>query len=142
VSCTWSAYDRAFSDNVQDLWYNAKESGWGINITQQGSIAFATLFTYDTNGQGLWLVMSKGDETASGGFTGPLYKLTGPAFNASPWTAVSLQQVGTMTLAFTTGSAGTLTYTYNGVTVAKPIERQVFGQLRTDCGPQDVVGSE
>ncbi|HZZ92136.1 MAG TPA: trypsin-like peptidase domain-containing protein [Usitatibacter sp.] len=136
-TCTWSAFDRGFSDNVQDLWWNPSESGWGINLTQQGSIVFATLFTYDASGQGLWLVMSNGAQDSAGNFSGTLYRTTGPAFDASPWTAANAQAVGTMSLAFTDGDDGTLTYTYNGITVTKKITRQVFGQMRTDCGSQD-----
>jgi hypothetical protein len=47
---------------------------------------------------------------------------------------VSQAPVGTMTFAFTSGNAGTLTYTVNGTTVTKSIQRQVFGAQRTDCG--------
>jgi len=136
-TCTWSAFDRGFSDNVQDLWWNPAEPGWGVNLTQQGSTLFATLFTFDANGQGLWLVMSGGTPAGTSGYSGPLYQTTGPAFNATPWTAATPHQVGTMTLSFTDGNDGTLQYTYNGVSVSKPITRQVFGVLKTDCGPQD-----
>ena len=141
-TCTWSAYDRGFSDNVQDLWWNPAESGWGLNLTQQGATLFATLFTYDANGKGLWLVMSSGTPSGTNGYSGALYQTSGPAFNASPWVPATAQQVGTMTVSFTDGDDGTLQYTYNGVSVSKSITRQVFGALRTDCGPQDTVGSE
>src|SRR5690606_32175309 len=47
--------------NHTGLYYNPSESGWGINVSQQGDIAFATLFTYDTDGAPLWLVMSRGN---------------------------------------------------------------------------------
>jgi hypothetical protein len=141
-TCTWSAFDRAFSDNFQDLWWNPSESGWGVNVTHQGSILFATLFTYDASGQPLWLVMSNGASTSAGQFSGPLYRVTGPAFNASPWGTATPQQVGTMSFSFSDGDDGTLTYTVNGVSVTKTITRQVFGALRTDCGPQDEVGPE
>jgi len=136
-SCTWSAFDRSASDNFQDLWWNPNESGWGVNLTHQGSILFATLFTYDATGKGLWLVMSNGAQTAPGKFNGTLYQTTGPAFNASPWTAATPQPVGSMSFSFVDGNTGTLTYTYNGTSVTKSIQRQVFGALRTDCGPQD-----
>jgi hypothetical protein len=38
-----------------------------------------------------------------------------------------------MSFVFTNGNAGTLTYTYHGVTVTKPIQRQVFAPLKTQC---------
>jgi hypothetical protein len=132
--CKWSAFDRSFSDNFQDLWWNPSESGWGVNVTHQGDIVFATLFTYGADGKPLWLVMSKGDRTSAGTYSGPLYRTTGPAFDASPWHPVTLTQVGTMTFSFSSGDAGTMTYTVDGVTVTKSIERQTFGALRPDCG--------
>ena len=49
-TCVWSAFDRSFSNNFQDLWWNPSESGWGVNVAHQGDILFATLFTYDENG--------------------------------------------------------------------------------------------
>ncbi|HSU44293.1 MAG TPA: M64 family metallopeptidase, partial [Casimicrobiaceae bacterium] len=42
--------DLAKATNYQDLWWNApagSESGWGINITHQGTTLFVTWFTYD-----------------------------------------------------------------------------------------------
>ena len=133
-TCTWSAFDRSFSNNVQDLWFNPNEPGWGVNIAQHGNTIFATLFTYDRNGKGMWLVLPAGEQTADGKFSGPIYTTSGPAFNASPWHSISFNAVGTMNFDFTNGNAGTLTYTVNGVTVTKSIQRQVFGNVRTDCG--------
>jgi hypothetical protein len=42
-----------------------------------------------------------------------------------------------MSFAFTNGNAGTITYTYNGVTVTKAIQRQVFAPLKTRCEAGD-----
>lgn len=134
ATCTWSAFDRSYSTNFQDLWWNPAEPGWGVNITHQGDILFATLFTYDANGQGMWLVMSNGQRTGTAQYSGTLYRTSGPRFDASPWTPVSLTPVGDMSFWFTNGNAGTMTYTVNGVQVVKSIQRQVFAPLRPDCG--------
>ena len=48
------------TDNYTDLWWNADESGWGINFNHQGQTLFATLFTYGADGQPDWFVMSDG----------------------------------------------------------------------------------
>ena len=43
--------------NYQGLWWKApaeSESGWGISLTHQGDIIFATWFTYDFDGKPLW----------------------------------------------------------------------------------------
>lgn len=129
----------AAGPNYQDLWWRApagSESGWGVNLTHQGNIIFATWFTYDANGKGLWLVMPDGERVGSTGtFTGALYRTTGPAFNASPWNPaqVAATQVGTATFAFDDANSGTFSYTVNGVTQSKPITRQVFGTPATVC---------
>jgi YVTN family beta-propeller protein len=122
--------------NYQALWWRApaaSESGWGVNITHQGDTLFATWFTYDTDGSGLWLVMSNGEKTGAGTYSGALYRTTGPAFDASPWnpSQVVVTPVGTATFAFSSADSGTFTYTVNGVTQMKPITRQVFASVPT-----------
>ena len=121
------------------LWWNPAESGWGLNLNHQGNLLFGTLFTYDSNRAPLWLVMSAGAMQADGlTFTGDLYRTTGPAFNAVPFTpigAANLSKVGTMTVAFSETNVATLTYTVNGVEVKKSIQRQVYGTRAAHCMP-------
>ena len=134
--CLPAAGARTASTNYQDLWWNAAESGWGINITHQDNTLFATLFTYDAAGRGLWLVMSGGARQADGSYSGDLFRTAGPAFNAVPFTSIGpgdLTRVGTMRLAFSDGEHGTLTYTYNGAAVTKQITRQVFSGPVSAC---------
>lgn len=62
-----------------------------------------------------------------GGGTGTLYRTTGPSFG--PTFNQAMVQViitGTVSLAFTDASNGTLTYTVNGVSGSKAITRQLF----------------
>lgn len=122
--------------NHTALWWNPNESGWGVNVVHQGNILFATLFTYDASGNPLWLVMSSGDKQASGEvFSGALYRTTGPPFNANPFTPIgpgNVTTVGTMTLAFS-GQTGTLTYTNNGISITKAIQKQVYGSRAANC---------
>ena len=136
-SCSWSASDRSTSTNYQDLWWGGPaESGWGVNLAHQGNIIFATLFTYDSAGQPLWLVMDAGRRTTGAQYTGTLYRTHGPAFNAVPFTPITAADnvpVGTMTFAFTTGNAGTMTYTVNGTSVTKAIQRYAFGAIKPKC---------
>src|SRR5258706_111333 len=136
-TCTWSASNRSRSTNFQDLWWGGlSESGWGVNVAHQGNKLFATLFTYDASGQPLWLVMSDGSKTSSATYTGALYRSTGPAFNAVPFTPITpanLTQVGTMTFVFTDGDTATLSYTVNGTSVTKNIQRLEFGAIKPLC---------
>jgi hypothetical protein len=121
------------------LWWNPAQAGWGLNLNHQGNLLFGTLFTYDASRAPLWLVMSGGVMQSDGlTFIGDLYRTTGPAFNAVPFTPIgpsNLSKVGTMTVAFSEASVATLTYTVNGTEVKKSIQRQVYGTRSANCMP-------
>lgn len=124
--------------NVQGLWWRApagSESGWGVNLTQQGDKLFATWFTYDAQGNGLWLVMSDGATTSPNTYTGTLYQTTGPAFNTTPFDAskVTRTAVGIATFTFTDEFNGTFSYTVNGVSGSKAITRQLYDSRIPTC---------
>jgi hypothetical protein len=131
--CSFTSADRASATNYQDLWWNPSEPGWGINVTHQGNVIFATLFTYDASGKGAWFVLSRAERTGTGAYSGTLYRTRGPVFNASPWSAVSPTAVGSMSFNFTTGARGTLTYTIDGAQVTKAIQRETFASPVTVC---------
>jgi hypothetical protein len=133
ATCSGTTASRAGATNYQDLWWNAAESGWGLNLTHQGDTLFGTLFTYGTDGKGLWLVMPQGVRGSDGSYSGALYRTTGPLFSAQPWTSISSAMVGTMRLRFANGESGTLDYTVNGVAVTKAITRQVFASPVPVC---------
>ncbi len=141
-TCVWGAQSNlSAATNYQDLWWATPagvESGWGVNLTQQGSTIFATWFTYDVNGNPLWYSATL-PTVASKTFSGLLYRNTGPAFSAVPFSpaAVHGTPVGTATVSFNDGNAGTFSYQVNdGANVAsqsKPITRQVFRPPGTVC---------
>jgi hypothetical protein len=131
--CSWSHFDRSYERNVQDIWWNPAESGWGLNLAHQEDTVFATLFTHAANGQGLWLVMPEGKANAAGTFTGALFRTRGPAFDASAWGTIETTQVGTMSLAFSDGNSAQLSYTVDGMPVSKQVTRQVFATPKTKC---------
>src|SRR5688572_16894202 len=136
ANCLPGTGARTESTHYQDLWWNANESGWGVNVTHQDNTLFATLFTYDAGGRDLWLVMSGGARQADGSYLGDLFRTAGSPFNAVPFVPLALAdvtQVGTMRLRFTNGDSGTLTYTNNGVTVTKAITRQEFSTPVSAC---------
>ncbi len=135
-TCEFNLANRSSASNYQDLWWNADESGWGVNITHQGEILFATWFTYDSNRAGMWLVMSNGARTGANSWRGELYRTTGTPFNLiNGQTSVNLPlpQVGTLSFTFTDGITGTMSYTVNGVQGSKTIRRQLFAYPNTVC---------
>jgi len=136
ASCAPTSGSRSALVNYQDLWWNADESGWGVNVTHQDNTLFATLFTYDAAGKGIWLVMSAGTKQGDGSYLGDLYQTTGSAFNAQPFvplTAANVTKVGTMQFRFADGERGTVAYTYNGASVSKSITRQTFSSPLPAC---------
>jgi len=114
--------------NYTALWWNPSESGWGLSITQHNSTLFAAWYVYDANGQPTWLVMPGGVWTTGSSITGALYSTTGPP-STGPFDAarVANTQVGSATLTFSAADRGVLSYTVNGVSGTKAIQRQDFG---------------
>lgn len=120
--------------DYSDLWWNPQESGWGVNIVQQGETAFVTLFVYGPDGRPTWYVASNTQvfaEDASGNpaFRGMLYKTTGPwqggAFDPSK---VDVQVVGDIVIEPRAAGRLYVEYFAEGVRVQKLIERQTFSQ--------------
>jgi hypothetical protein len=80
----------------------------------------------------MWLVASMPKQT-DGSFSGDLLSTTGPAFNTTPWTSIASTKRGAMRVAFTNGAAGSLTFSVDGTSVTKSIQRQVFGATQSVC---------
>ena len=137
-SCIFdSQQNPALATNYQDLWWNApgeSESGWGINLAQEGDTIFATWFTYDHDRMPMWLVATA-TKTMPATYAGTLYRTTGPPFSAVPFdpAAVVRTPVGNVTLTFANGNSATFAYTVNGVSQMKTITRQIFRAPGTVC---------
>ncbi len=128
----------AADHNVQGLWWRSpagSESGWGMNISHQGTILFVTWFTYDSDATGMWLVMPAARRTEANRYAGDILRTTGPAFGAVPFdpTLVKADTVGTGTLTFTDPETGSFAYSVNNVTQVKAITRQVFATPPSQC---------
>jgi hypothetical protein len=111
-----------------DLWWNPSENGWGLSVTHEYGVMFLAWFVYDDTGKPMWYVASNCTVNAAGnGCSGTLYSTTGPAFGPTFDPAkVHATAAGTVTLSFTDGDNGTLTYSVNGVNSTKAITRQTF----------------
>ncbi len=118
--------------DFSDLWFNPNEEGWGVNLVQQDEILFITFFVYAASGQPTWFVGPATAYTGSSGgilsFTGPLYTTTGPYFGASSFNEASVvpRQVGFVSFATGQIGAGAISYTVDGVSVTKSIQRQTW----------------
>jgi len=125
--------------NYQGLWWSSPagaEAGWGINFAHQGDSVFASWFTYDLMGKGVWLVMTAA-KTGTAAYSGTLFQLTGPPFDAVPFPALGSPggatgaAVGAGTLTFIDLNSATFAYTVNGIAQTKQIVREAFGTLPT-----------
>lgn len=115
-----------------DLWWNPQESGWGLNVVQQGETAFITLFVYGPDGRPTWYFASNArvyalDWEGNPSFRGALYQAKGPwigeAFDPAK---VEARPVGELRIEPRPEGRTFLEYTAEGVTVSKEIHRQTF----------------
>lgn len=120
------------ADYADMWWAGSSENGWGVSITQHGTVQFIVLYVYDGSGNPVWYAMPGGAwNAANTAYTGALYLPTSApytAYDASQFRAggATNASVGTATITYTSTSTATLTYTINGVSGTKTLTRQVF----------------
>lgn len=130
--------------NVQGLWWASppgSESGWGLNLAQQGAIVFATWFTYDENGEGAWFVVPRaiadGDR-----YVGTLYRTQGPWFGQGfDGSKVRAIPAGAASFEFQDGDHGTFRFNVGSVRGEKAITRQVFAAPAPTCAAGGAPGA-
>ncbi len=134
-NCRFTTGSRKTFTNYQDLWWNPKESGWGISLTHQADTIFAAWFTYRADGKGQWLVGSAITKTPLGDYKGRLYRTTGMPFAAINGAAAnsSVSDVGEISFSFIDGENAQMRYTVDGVSQTKSITRQNFAALVSAC---------
>jgi hypothetical protein len=126
-----AAYASTASTDITGMWWVPTESGWGVNITLQNDLAFATFFVYDAQRNPIWYTaqMQYQGADSSGAliWTGPMYQTHGDPFTGASSSAnTTISQVGTATFRGTYIEAGTLTYSVNGVQITKNVQRQTW----------------
>ena len=135
-SCRFTTGSRASAANHTDTWWNPAESGWGIQFVESGNLIFLAWYTYANDGNPMW-VTGLLTRQADGRYTGSLNRAaSGVPFSMinGPATTFPVPTVGNAALIFSNGERGTFTYTLDGVTQQKPIERFVYaGPTQTVC---------
>jgi C-terminal processing protease CtpA/Prc len=119
---------------ITGLWWNANESGWGVTLTQQYDIIFATLFTYNDDGSPTWYFASDCRVTVSG-CSGELFRATGGAEITAEWgdRTIDVEDVGFISFTFSSDGVGRMTFTINGEVGVKEITRQEWSTLTPDA---------
>jgi hypothetical protein len=117
-SCAYNTTPNfAAATNYQDLWWAAggAEDGWGLNFAHQGSLLYATWYTYGANGAPLWLSVLAQRAGATNVYIGTLYRTSGPRYDAYDATKAISQQVGSATFTFADGNHAMFDYATNGL---------------------------
>jgi hypothetical protein len=112
--------------NYSDLWWDPSQPGWGMSINQgPTNDVFAVWFTYDAAGKPVWYTLQPGRWENTTTYSGTIYSTTGSPFTTTfDPNALGVQKVGNGFLHFDTASAGDFTYTINGVSGKKSLQRQ------------------
>lgn len=125
------AFGTAFSTDNSDLYIATNEDGWGVELVQRADVIFATVYTYDAQHLPIFYTATLffAGTNASGNaiWTGDTYVTQGSWFGA-PFDHSQLvyRKVGTMTYITQFIESGALTFTVDGVTVSKQINRLTF----------------
>ena len=118
----------AHASTYTDLWNDASDPGWGVNVVHQLETAFVTLFVYGADGKPTWLVASDArviGYTNPGGFpvfTGALYRTQGPL------PGVQVQPVGRLDLEVLAKDRMRVTYVVDGRETVREVRRYTFQQ--------------
>ena len=129
---TSTATAAANAGPLSGLWWNAGESGWGVDFTHRRNVIFAAWYTYDAGGNPKWYVASNctmpASGTTSGTCNGALYEVNGPTFFGGAFnpTAVNVVTAGSLSVNFASASNASLTYTVGSQTRTVNVTRQIF----------------
>jgi cyclophilin family peptidyl-prolyl cis-trans isomerase len=115
------------SFDFTDLWWNPAEDGWGMAISQQFDVAFATWYAYDATGKAIWYVADQ-CKLLGTRCEGKLYQVSGGVPLTVAWSGSNRKvvEVGTLSLVFTDVNNGDMSYTLNGTKYLRKITRQLF----------------
>ena len=135
--CRYKDGSRADGPNRSDIWWNPRESGWGVSLTEQDRTLIVTWYTYASDGQPMWLLGTLSRD-AEGAFAGPLTRpQSGTPFaqiNGSAATSFPVQSVGSARVEFVDGERAVFRYSLDGVSQSKDIERLVYSTTgHSDC---------
>ena len=119
------------AQTYSDWWWNPDESGHGINVGQQDNTLFISWFTYDEQGQGMWLVTS--GTLTNTKVTGNWTRTTGPKLG-TPFDPLQVTKttVGTVTVAFADLHHAKMDWTVNGKSGTVNLVRQTWSPVSLD----------
>jgi hypothetical protein len=117
-------------DDYTDLWWNPQRSGEALLVKQSSGLLFAVWVVYDAAGRATWYSLQPGawarDPNNALGYSGTIYRTTGPWWGAFDPAQVSITAAGRGT--FTPLAAGRARFdvVVDGVTASTTLERMRF----------------
>lgn len=127
-------------------WWNPSESGWGMFTLDQGSALAAGWFTYDSDGEPTWFLLSGVAPQADGSYRGDLLRFSGVPYPQIAGQAADPPTVlGQGTLRFQSETAMTFAYTVNGQSTTKSLTRFGFNGkdllCKSSTAPRTAAGN-
>lgn len=121
-----AALAHATVTDFSDLWWNAAESGWGMQLVRGGEATFATLFVYGAAERPTFFTATLA--SVDGAWRGTLYETTGPWFGAGGYdpAKVTVRAVGSLSFAPVNSESATVEYSVDGISVTKSVTRQTL----------------
>jgi carboxyl-terminal processing protease len=136
------SFAQTFPVDYTDIWWNANESGWGMQISQHNNEIFAVWYTYDEQGNQLFVVLSGCNLQAFNGSVcrGNLYRGTGSPYTTPTYNRAlnTTTNIGEATLTFNGRDNASFAYRIGGVSITKQMTRFQFGARRADF-PRDAT---
>lgn len=133
VFCLMLAAPARAAHNYQDMWWLPSESGWGLMVLHQGDTISAVMFHYRPDRKPAWYLLSNAQRGSEDFFSGTLFEVTGPPlFGLFDPATVLPRNVGSMSLRFTSLNEARLSYTIDGASTERVIERITFANLDVD----------
>ena len=131
----------AADTNYSDIWWNPLESGWGVTIADHETNIFGVLYAYRADNRPVWYTIPGGTFTQNRRiFAGDVYATHGPSYTSAVFdpNLVTANKVGNASFDFTPSGLAPgialFSYTINGVSKTKQIQRQPFGSADPNWG--------
>jgi hypothetical protein len=126
--------DQSAASPVTGLWWNESESGWGVTLTQQFGVIFATIFTYGSDGSPRWFVASN-CRISMNQCSGALYEVADGSALHETWDGQrkSTRSVGSVSISFQDHDNGVMSLSIDNLPAEIRITRQVFSKLSPDA---------
>ncbi len=113
--------------NYADAWWVPTESGWGVNILQQGTSLILIFYIFDDDRQPVWY-RGVTTQMSDGTYQGVIYFDTGTSFREVVFgpVPISARVVGEIRFVPSTLYDGLVSYTIGNTTASKQLTRAAF----------------